>query len=87
MKNTYIERDGVLYKEHWYEDNSGPISFMRKTYIRSRRKTYKDTWQYKLWYWMPAIIQAGYQLFFAIVAVGAVIMTAVTFWAMWNALV
>lgn len=87
MRNTYIERDGVLYKEYWYEDNSGPLSFMRKTYIRSRRKNYKNTLGYKLWYWMPAIIQVGYQITFAICAVAAVIMTGATFWAMWNALV
>lgn len=78
----YKEKDGILYKLDFDGCTGG-----RLRWVRSRRKTYKDTWRYRLWYHMPAIIQAGYQVVFAICAVAAVIMTGTTFWAMWNALI
>lgn len=87
MKNTYIERDGVLYKEHWYEDESGGLRVPHRGYIRSRRKNYRNTLRYKLWYHMPEIIDVGYQITFAVCAVAMAVMTIGTFIAMWNALI
>lgn len=87
MKNTYIDIDGVLYKEHLYDDEADGLKVPRIGYIRSRRKNYKNTLGYKLWYHMPEIIDIGYRITFAITGIAAAIMTGVTFYAMWNALI
>lgn len=87
MRKPYIEINGQLYKEIWYEDNSGPLSLIRKGYVRSRRRNYKNSLRYKLWYHMPEIIDIGYQITFAVCAVAMAAITIGTFIAMWNALV
>lgn len=86
MRN-YVEIDGVLYKKHLYDDEDGGLKVPHIGYIRSRRKNYKNSLRYKLWYHMPEIIDIGYQITFAISGIAAAIMTAVSFYAMYNVLI